>query len=121
MSGYLVVPYTEEGYMKLGRNLGRTFLDYYKLNNLSSPRKSNKLSLEKLTLSPVVGKKGKDKNTAGKRCDNNIDVKYNGHNGGGYKGNRRNSWEGKRGEERGEGSTSSMAHLKMKHKGGSKS
>lgn len=26
------MPYTEEGYMKLGRNLARTFLDYYKLN-----------------------------------------------------------------------------------------
>uniref|UniRef100_A0A673K427 ATP/GTP binding protein-like 4 n=1 Tax=Sinocyclocheilus rhinocerous TaxID=307959 RepID=A0A673K427_9TELE len=28
------VPYTEDGYMKLGRNMARTFLDYYKLNNL---------------------------------------------------------------------------------------
>jgi cytosolic carboxypeptidase protein 6 len=28
------IPYTEEEYMKLGRNLGRTFLDYYKLQNL---------------------------------------------------------------------------------------
>ncbi|XP_050973049.1 cytosolic carboxypeptidase 6 [Labeo rohita] len=28
------VPYTEDGYMKLGRNVARTFLDYYKLNNL---------------------------------------------------------------------------------------
>ncbi|KAM3619350.1 uncharacterized protein V6R79_006813 [Siganus canaliculatus] len=28
------VPYTEETYMKLGRNVARTFLDYYKLNNL---------------------------------------------------------------------------------------
>uniref|UniRef100_A0A8C9VJ06 Cytosolic carboxypeptidase 6 n=1 Tax=Scleropages formosus TaxID=113540 RepID=A0A8C9VJ06_SCLFO len=28
------VPYTEESYMKLGRNVARTFLDYYKLNNL---------------------------------------------------------------------------------------
>ncbi|XP_065325802.1 BEN domain-containing protein 5 isoform X2 [Pelmatolapia mariae] len=27
------VPYTEETYMKLGRNVARTFLDYYKLNN----------------------------------------------------------------------------------------
>ena len=27
------MPYTEEGYMKLGRNLARTFLDYYKLTN----------------------------------------------------------------------------------------
>ncbi|XP_035863139.1 cytosolic carboxypeptidase 6 isoform X1 [Sander lucioperca] len=28
------VPYTEETYTKLGRNVARTFLDYYKLNNL---------------------------------------------------------------------------------------
>ncbi|XP_065104549.1 cytosolic carboxypeptidase 6 isoform X2 [Paramisgurnus dabryanus] len=28
------VPYTEDGYTKLGRNVARTFLDYYKLNNL---------------------------------------------------------------------------------------
>ncbi|XP_062250790.1 cytosolic carboxypeptidase 6 [Platichthys flesus] len=28
------VPYTEETYMKLGRNVARTFLDYYKLSNL---------------------------------------------------------------------------------------
>nr|XP_033771416.1 cytosolic carboxypeptidase 6-like [Geotrypetes seraphini] len=27
------IPYTEEAYMKLGRNVARTFLDYYKLNN----------------------------------------------------------------------------------------
>lgn len=27
------IPYTEEEYMKLGRNLARTFLDYYKLQN----------------------------------------------------------------------------------------
>ncbi|KAJ3599387.1 hypothetical protein NHX12_033350, partial [Muraenolepis orangiensis] len=28
------IPYTEETYMKLGRNVARTFLDYYKLNAL---------------------------------------------------------------------------------------
>uniref|UniRef100_A0A4W4DUS8 AGBL carboxypeptidase 4 n=1 Tax=Electrophorus electricus TaxID=8005 RepID=A0A4W4DUS8_ELEEL len=28
------VPYTEDGYMKLGRNVARTFLDYYKLSSL---------------------------------------------------------------------------------------
>ncbi|XP_032285324.1 cytosolic carboxypeptidase 6 isoform X3 [Halichoerus grypus] len=28
------VPYTEEAYMKLGRNVARTFLDYYRLNPL---------------------------------------------------------------------------------------
>ncbi|XP_078187791.1 cytosolic carboxypeptidase 6 isoform X5 [Callithrix jacchus] len=28
------VPYTEEAYMKLGRNVARTFLDYYRLNSM---------------------------------------------------------------------------------------
>jgi len=28
------MPYTEEGYFKLGRNVARTFLDYYRLNSL---------------------------------------------------------------------------------------
>lgn len=32
-------PYTEEGYFKLGRNVARTFLDYYKLNSLVLPVK----------------------------------------------------------------------------------
>lgn len=34
-------PYTEEGYFKLGRNVARTFLDYYKLNSLVLPMKKN--------------------------------------------------------------------------------
>ena len=34
-------PYTEEGYFKLGRNVARTFLDYYKLNSLVLPGKKN--------------------------------------------------------------------------------
>lgn len=34
-------PYTEEGYFKLGRNVARTFLDYYKLNSLVVPTKKN--------------------------------------------------------------------------------
>ncbi|KAJ7332744.1 hypothetical protein JRQ81_014924, partial [Phrynocephalus forsythii] len=29
------VPYTEETYMKLGRNVARTFLDYYRLNAIT--------------------------------------------------------------------------------------
>ena len=31
-------PYTEEGYFKLGRNVARTFLDYYRLNSLVANR-----------------------------------------------------------------------------------
>ncbi|KAL5016288.1 hypothetical protein ScPMuIL_005877, partial [Solemya velum] len=37
------MPYTEEGYMKLGRNLARTFLDYYKLNGYISAKPSSSI------------------------------------------------------------------------------
>ncbi|GAA6092679.1 cytosolic carboxypeptidase 6 [Tachysurus ichikawai] len=33
------IPYTEDSYMKLGKNVARTFLDYYKLNNLIDENK----------------------------------------------------------------------------------
>ena len=29
-----VIPYTEESYIKLGRNFGKTFLDYYRLTGV---------------------------------------------------------------------------------------
>ncbi|XP_067846350.1 cytosolic carboxypeptidase 6 isoform X4 [Heptranchias perlo] len=32
------VPYTEEAYMKLGNNLARTFMDYYRTNNVASTK-----------------------------------------------------------------------------------
>ena len=32
------LPYTQEGYLKLGRNVARTFLDYYRLNSLAASR-----------------------------------------------------------------------------------
>ena len=35
------MPYTEEGYFKLGRNVARTFLDYYRLNSLVASRIRN--------------------------------------------------------------------------------
>lgn len=37
------MPYTEDGYMKLGRNLARTFLDYYKLNGYISSKPSSSI------------------------------------------------------------------------------
>ncbi|XP_069127054.1 cytosolic carboxypeptidase 6-like [Argopecten irradians] len=37
------LPYTEEGYMKLGRNLARTFLDYYKLVNFITAKPSSSI------------------------------------------------------------------------------
>ncbi|KAL8600695.1 hypothetical protein ACOMHN_057285 [Nucella lapillus] len=36
-------PYTEEAYMKLGRNLARTFLDYYKLCGYISSKPSSSM------------------------------------------------------------------------------
>ncbi|XP_053481286.1 cytosolic carboxypeptidase 6 [Ictalurus furcatus] len=33
------IPYTEDSYMKLGKNVARTFLDYYKLNSLIAESK----------------------------------------------------------------------------------
>ncbi|KAH3695502.1 hypothetical protein DPMN_082962 [Dreissena polymorpha] len=37
------MPYTEEGYMKLGRNLARTFVDYYKLAGVVSAKPSSSI------------------------------------------------------------------------------
>ncbi|WAR24325.1 CBPC6-like protein [Mya arenaria] len=37
------MPYTEEGYMKLGRNLARTFIDYYKLAGVVSQKPSSSI------------------------------------------------------------------------------
>ncbi|KAI8786838.1 cytosolic carboxypeptidase 6 [Biomphalaria glabrata] len=38
------MPYTEEAYMKLGRNVARTFLDYYKLVGYISIKPSSGLT-----------------------------------------------------------------------------
>ncbi|XP_025110591.1 cytosolic carboxypeptidase 6-like isoform X2 [Pomacea canaliculata] len=45
-------PYTEEGYMKLGRNLARTFLDYYKLTGFISSKPSSSSLPKAGTLRP---------------------------------------------------------------------
>ncbi|CAC5420170.1 AGBL4 [Mytilus coruscus] len=42
-SSSTAMPYTEEGYMKLGRNLARTFLDYYKMTGLISAKPSSSI------------------------------------------------------------------------------
>jgi len=39
-----LVPYTEEGFLKLGNNVARTFLDYYKLS-LQVAKKINKINI----------------------------------------------------------------------------
>uniref|UniRef100_A0A672U4P9 AGBL carboxypeptidase 4 n=1 Tax=Strigops habroptila TaxID=2489341 RepID=A0A672U4P9_STRHB len=56
------VPYTEEAYMKLGRNVARTFLDYYRLNSLverplaPTPKTRIHLCSEKITIIPPNSK-----------------------------------------------------------------
>uniref|UniRef100_A0A8C6SJB9 ATP/GTP binding protein-like 4 n=1 Tax=Neogobius melanostomus TaxID=47308 RepID=A0A8C6SJB9_9GOBI len=54
------VPYTEDTYMRLGTNVARTFLDYYKLNNLTKdniPTPIQKYSSE--PMSPMGNTNGK--------------------------------------------------------------
>ncbi|KAG8555204.1 hypothetical protein GDO81_017613 [Engystomops pustulosus] len=48
------IPYTEEAYMKFGRNVARTFLDYYQLNGSTTrPTASvSHVSKEKTAASP---------------------------------------------------------------------
>ena len=41
-----VIPYTEEAYIKLGRNFGKTFLDYYRLTGIIPEKIPNSLSLK---------------------------------------------------------------------------
>ncbi|XP_043986164.1 cytosolic carboxypeptidase 6 isoform X1 [Gambusia affinis] len=42
-AGTAAVPYSEENYMKLGRNVARTFLDYYKLANLTKDNRPSNI------------------------------------------------------------------------------
>uniref|UniRef100_A0A8C8B0Z6 Peptidase M14 domain-containing protein n=1 Tax=Otus sunia TaxID=257818 RepID=A0A8C8B0Z6_9STRI len=61
------VPYTEEAYMKLGRNVARTFLDYYRLNSLVERplAPSPKTRKEKLTLFKCTPQLGQGNSHAG--------------------------------------------------------
>nr|XP_054765021.1 cytosolic carboxypeptidase 6-like [Lytechinus pictus] len=43
-SSSTVVPYDDDSYMKLGRNLVKTFLDYYKLSSLITPKPAANIS-----------------------------------------------------------------------------
>uniref|UniRef100_A0A8I5U8W2 AGBL carboxypeptidase 4 n=1 Tax=Pongo abelii TaxID=9601 RepID=A0A8I5U8W2_PONAB len=65
------VPYTEEAYMKLGRNVARTFLDYYRLNpmveKVAIPMPRLRLDAEPET-SGEVRQAGDTTNLAYKRC-----------------------------------------------------
>ncbi|CAE1326970.1 AGBL4 [Acanthosepion pharaonis] len=54
------LPYTEEGYMKLGRNLARTFLDYYRLIGHIKD-KPTATALPKPTFVPNVVNREKEK------------------------------------------------------------
>uniref|UniRef100_A0A3Q3K622 Uncharacterized protein n=1 Tax=Monopterus albus TaxID=43700 RepID=A0A3Q3K622_MONAL len=53
------VPYTEETYTKLGRNVARTFLDYYKLNNLTKDSKPTHIQSSEV-MSQTSDEKGND-------------------------------------------------------------
>ncbi|XP_070949370.1 cytosolic carboxypeptidase 6 isoform X2 [Macaca nemestrina] len=65
------VPYTEEAYMKLGRNVARTFLDYYRLNpmveKVAIPMPRVRLDAEPET-SGEARRAGDTTNLAYKRC-----------------------------------------------------
>nr|XP_045242355.1 cytosolic carboxypeptidase 6 isoform X2 [Macaca fascicularis] len=65
------VPYTEEAYMKLGRNVARTFLDYYRLNpmveKVAIPMPRLRLDAEPET-SGEARRAGDTTNLAYKRC-----------------------------------------------------
>ncbi|XP_069555111.1 BEN domain-containing protein 5-like isoform X1 [Brachyistius frenatus] len=52
------VPYTEETYMKLGRNVARTYLDYYKLNNLIRDNRLTHIQSSEV-MSQTVNRNGK--------------------------------------------------------------
>ncbi|XP_056459268.1 cytosolic carboxypeptidase 6-like [Gadus chalcogrammus] len=49
------VPYTEETYMKLGRNVARTFLDYYKLNTLIKDNRPTHIQSSEVMLQTGCG------------------------------------------------------------------
>ncbi|XP_014777790.2 cytosolic carboxypeptidase 6-like [Octopus bimaculoides] len=55
-------PYTEQGYMKLGRNLARTFLDYYKLSgHITDKPCPNLLLLPKAASNPSFVNREREK------------------------------------------------------------
>ncbi|XP_059923472.1 cytosolic carboxypeptidase 6-like [Gadus macrocephalus] len=58
------VPYTEETYMKLGRNVARTFLDYYKLNTLIKDNRPTHIQSSEVMLQTGCGN---GKTNAGER------------------------------------------------------
>ena len=41
-----VIPYTEEAYIKLGRNFGKTFLDYYRMTGVIPEKIPSSISLK---------------------------------------------------------------------------
>ncbi|XP_042661506.1 BEN domain-containing protein 5 isoform X2 [Tyto alba] len=61
------VPYTEEAYMKLGKNVARTFLDYYRLNSLVERplAPTPKARKEKLPLFKCTPQRGQGNSHAG--------------------------------------------------------
>ncbi|XP_059583800.1 cytosolic carboxypeptidase 6 isoform X2 [Alligator mississippiensis] len=65
------VPYTEEAYMKLGRNVARTFLDYYRLSSIAERPLAPIPNTRKEKLPPFKGaaQRGPRNNHAGSKLE----------------------------------------------------
>uniref|UniRef100_A0A1A8MPX7 ATP/GTP binding protein-like 4 n=1 Tax=Nothobranchius pienaari TaxID=704102 RepID=A0A1A8MPX7_9TELE len=73
------VPYSEEAYMKLGRNVARTFQDYYKLNIIKDnrPNQIQSPDVELQTGNSYAGKGvGVGKNTSDREKERNQSVRH---------------------------------------------
>ncbi|XP_013869679.1 cytosolic carboxypeptidase 6 [Austrofundulus limnaeus] len=74
------VPYSEESYMKLGSNVARTFLDYYKLNNLIKDNIPHQLRSTDVMPKPIKNNTGKGagvgRNTADREKEKNQNVRH---------------------------------------------
>ncbi|XP_072245669.1 BEN domain-containing protein 5-like isoform X1 [Leuresthes tenuis] len=74
------VPYTEETYTKLGRNVARTFLDYYKLNNLIKDNRPTHIQSTEVVSQTGRSNAGKDtgvgRDTADRTKEQNPSVRH---------------------------------------------
>lgn len=105
-------PYTEEGYLKLGRNVSRTFLDFYKLNGLVA----QKLNYE--ILSSYNSNHKKNVNDS-KLSPQKIEKKDSKVNSGNTKGKKNSFYVPKKNfsvEFQDRTSTKSQPYLKLKHR-----
>ncbi|XP_046870471.1 cytosolic carboxypeptidase 6-like [Hypomesus transpacificus] len=75
------VPYTEETYMRLGRNVARTFLDYYKLNNVIKDHVPAHIHSSEVS-PPAHGRQGNGRNQGMERGESEKERKNQGVKGG---------------------------------------